>query len=578
MPRKKQRSTDPSSETVTRLAGVAVTDIQSQSDVPAFHRLLTHDEEIFALNEADHNLIALIQLNAKSRECALCFAERSIRAQRMSSKLIELAQKNNYSITRKYRMTGELLSTMYRTYQVVDDAAEQAGPGLGDSGTSRLLEDILNSANTIDASDIHIEVDKDGSSVRYRLYGQLISERRLSYEQAKRLITALYNTRLQDGSKLGDFKETLAQPGRLEIELPCPTGEGTAEYTYRYQSIPTHHGAFDVVLRRLTTSVQRVRTLEELGFDEHIIGILQECVEQPEGLLLMSGATGSGKTTTNAALLNMYIEYHGGQKKVRTIEDPVEIRIPGARQSEVAGETIRMENGNEISPFEQLLKSHLRGDPDCEMIGEIRDREAAKTIERMVNTGHVALSTIHANNPVGAITAMLALGADPHIVCSSDFFLAVLNQKLVQKICPHCAVDYKRATVTKRVKKQLDFLTDLDVKELRFKGPGCSECNQLGVIGVVPCTEIMVPNREILQLIADKRYDMARAYCRAGRCDHGLVTSGRTKVDVGIERMSRGELDPAHVISALGNFTRNESREDAARDLEILYKKSQREW
>jgi len=292
--------------------------------------------------------------------------------------------------------------------ELIDDV--QAAPAV------RLTNSIINQAIATNASDIHIEPFENYVAVRYRVDGVLFESNRIP----QNLYSAV-STRIKIMAGMNIAEKRLPQDGRIELEA-----KGRA-YDFRVSSLPTVFGE-KIVIRVLDrTSFDFTR--DKLGFTDSENEIIDKIIRMPYGIVLLTGPTGSGKTTTLYAMLS---EVNTPDKNIVTIEDPVEYMLEGINQVQV--------NTKAGLTFAAGLRSILRQDPDIIMIGEIRDEETAQIAVRAAITGHLVLSTLHTNDAPGAITRLVDMGVEPYL--AADAMVAVIAQRLVRKLCTSCRTTY----------------------------------------------------------------------------------------------------------------------------------------
>lgn len=332
------------------------------------------------------------------------------------------------------------------------------------------------------SSDIHIEAEEVGVKVRYRIDGILQDVAKLEKEQWKQIISRI---KLLSALKLNVTARP--QDGRFTIFL-----EGV-ETDVRVSTIPTAYG--ESVVMRILRSASVGLKFEDLGFRGNAFKEMQKQVARPNGMLITTGPTGSGKTTTLYAILTKLNE---PGVKIITLEDPVEYRLAGINQSQI-------DPGKDYT-FAKGLKSILRQDPDVVLVGEIRDLETAETAIQAALTGHLLLSTIHTNSAAGAIPRFLSMGVKPFLLAPA--LNAVIAQRLVRKICPDCKETYKPAAEElKRAAEELEKIPEssgekVNLKNLKFfHGKGCDACGDTGYRGRVGIYEIFAMNKEIEQVI-----------------------------------------------------------------------------
>lgn len=345
----------------------------------------------------------------------------------------------------------------------------------------RLVNSTLYDALKAAASDIHLESTTSGLTIKYRIDGVLDHARSIGgRELAGQVIS-----RLKVLAELDISERRTPQDGSFRVE------SSGRDIDLRVSIMPSIHGE-DAVIRildkRAMIESYGSLSLEALGFDEQSLRTLRRLADEPYGMLLVTGPTGSGKTTT---LYGALTEVNNGRDKIITIEDPVEYQLPGILQIPV--------NDKKGLTFARGLRSILRHDPDKIMVGEIRDRETAEIAVQSALTGHLVLTTVHANNVFDVFGRFTHMGIDPYA------FVSALNgiwaQRLVRNNCPHCAVD-----VVPDV-EQLERLgmSAIDVSAFRLRaGTGCGDCRGTGYKGRTAIAEILSLNDEIRELIVEK--------------------------------------------------------------------------
>ncbi len=339
-----------------------------------------------------------------------------------------------------------------------------------------LVNQILQGAIERGASDIHIEPGYEQICVRYRIDGQLIEIMQLPVKLGPMLAT-----RMKIMANIDIVETRIPQDGRITAEL------GKKEIDLRVSVLPSYFGP-RIVLRVLDQSIG-LRKLEELGFDRDDYEIFRQLIERPYGLFLVTGPTGSGKTTTLYAALN---ELKTGHNNIMTCEDPVEYVIEGINQSQV--------NEKVGLTFASQLRAVLRQDPDVVLVGEIRDKETAETAIRASMTGHMVLSTLHTNDAPSAIPRLMDMGIDPFLLSTS--LVGVMSQRLLRVLCPDCKHACQPSDAETSILRSA--FNASDVREV-FKPIGCDTCLGTGYKGRFAIHELMPVTHPVAKLIAEQQ-------------------------------------------------------------------------
>ncbi|MCS7249429.1 MAG: GspE/PulE family protein [candidate division WOR-3 bacterium] len=320
------------------------------------------------------------------------------------------------------------------------------------------------------ASDIHIEPTREGLQVRFRIDGVLHP-----VVAPKKALQLAVVSRIKIMSRMNIAEKRLPQDGRYSAIV-----DGR-EIDFRVSTFPTTYG--ETVVMRILDRV-RLLSMDELGLLPEKLKILREMIRKPHGVILVTGPTGSGKTTTLYAILQ---EIRSAEKNIITVEDPVEYDIDGLCQSQV----------NEKAGFTYLvaLRHILRQDPDVIFIGEIRDRDTATVAIRAALTGQLVFSTIHTNDAPGTITRLIDMGIEPFLVASA--MEGVLAQRLVRRICPKCKEEYKPSP---KILEELELPPDT----ILYRGRGCEHCRYTGYYGRIGIFEVMKVDEKMRELIVTR--------------------------------------------------------------------------
>ena len=367
----------------------------------------------------------------------------------------------------------------------------------------KLANYIISKAYQKGASDIHIEPEEDKIRVRFRIDGVLEKEMTAPKSSHRALIS-----RIKIIANLDITEHRVPQDGRIKMFFK---GE---KLDMRVSTLPTIKG--EKVVIRLLAQNTNLLDLDNLGLSDYNRKKFGELIKKPNGVILLTGPTGSGKSTTLFAALN---ELNSPQINMVTIEDPVEYQIAGINQvqaKEKAGLT-----------FAKTLRSILRQDPDIIMIGEMRDQETAEIAVRSALTGHLVFSTLHTNDAVSSITRLIDMGLAPYLVAAS--LNGVVAQRLVRKLCPHCKEKRKID------KTDLKYLNDPEIEEAYY-AVGCERCNNTGYNGRLAIQEIFEIDNQVKEMISD---NLSKEKISEYAKNNGMIT---LKQD-GIEKIKAGETD-----------------------------------
>ncbi|HEX7256320.1 MAG TPA: GspE/PulE family protein [Gaiellaceae bacterium] len=401
-----------------------------------------------------------------------------------------------------------------------DEGADdlEAEDGISDAPLVRLVNSIIFQAAEEGASDVHFEPQADSLVVRFRTDGVMHEVQRVP----KRM-TAGVITRLKVLAKLDIAERRKPQDGRISLSAAA----AGRLLDIRVATLPTVDG--EKIAMRLLDKSKTAPTLEELGLEEGMRATLQEIINKPGGALLVTGPTGSGKSTT---LYSALTEIHRPEINIVTVEDPVEYRLPGVSQIQInikAGLT-----------FASALRSILRADPDVVMVGEIRDAETAKISIEAALTGHFVLSSLHTNDAPGALTRLNEMGVEPFLTGSA--VSAVLAQRLARKLCPHCCEMYSPSIdelLRNRVSPEVAAASD---GAAFYRKRGCPRCGHTGYRGRIGVYQLLAMTEELESLAVSRasREDIERAAMEGGM--RTLWDDGLAKIAAGItsiEELSR---------------------------------------
>ncbi|MPT47392.1 MAG: type II secretion system protein GspE [Sphingobium sp.] len=409
-------------------------------------------------------------------------------------------------------MDGDELDFIAGDIPTAEDLLDSAD----DAPAIRLINGIIAEAARQGVSDIHIEPYETGLVVRMRIDGVLRETLRMPPHVAPVLVS-----RIKVMARLDIAERRVPQDGRIGLTL------GGKLLDVRVSTLPSRAGE-RVVLRILDKEKAGI-SLDVLGMSGNADRIFRDALHEPNGIILVTGPTGSGKTTTLYAGLR---ELNDGSRNILTVEDPVEYAMDGVGQTQV--------NPKVGLSFAAGLRAILRQDPDVVMIGEIRDRETADIAVQASLTGHLVLSTVHTNDAIGAITRLRDMKIEPFLLAST--LRAVIAQRLVRRLCPHCRTPMQ-------ADKSACALLGLDAGTVIYHAEGCGECNHSGYkgrIGVFECIRIDDTIRRLINENCDETLIARHAFLTTpnlGSAARGLVCAGETSAEEAIRISRREEQD-----------------------------------
>lgn len=399
---------------------------------------------------------------------------------------LDLAINERYAQSLSTEVTEALKDTSQANQKVVDVA--QLGEVIREAPIAKIVETVLTYAMKGRASDVHIEPQEDKTRIRYRIDG-ILHEKLVLPRGVHDAVTS----RIKILADLKIDERRLPQDGRFTFKL------GEEEVDLRVSTLPTVHG--EKVVMRLLKKTQQVPTLSDLGLRANALKVFESAVTVPHGIILITGPTGSGKTTTLYSALH---KINTPKVNIVTLEDPVEYNMTGINQVQI--------NNQAGLTFASGLRSFLRQDPNIIMVGEIRDSETADLAVQASLTGHLVFSTLHTNSAAGALPRLLDMGAEPYLLASS--MTCVMGQRVVRRVCAHCAAKYvPQKELIETVRTTLGplfdaWMTQHKTEELQFsKGSGCEECSGTGYSGRTGIYEVLSVSEKIGRLIMERASD-----------------------------------------------------------------------
>ncbi len=459
-------------------------------------------EVIFKIPETIANTYHLIAFNANDKKIEIATTNPE------NLQIFEFIKKKTGLEVKKYITTPENIKESLKQYHqnigiTLKNLKTKGAKNKNEENLEKMAEDrpvvkivdsIIEYAINQDASDIHIEPEEKTVMVRYRIDGILHDIMSLSKNAQDGILA-----RIKILANLKVDEHRLPQDGRFKIS------NDKYKISFRVSTIPTLDGE-KIVIRLLNEDV-KILSLEQLGLQQSSLEIVQKNMKKPNGMILATGPTGSGKTTTLYTILN-YL--NKPEVNISTVEDPIEYRMNRVNQTQI--------NHKIGFTFALGLRALLRQDPDIIMVGEIRDEETAEIAVHAAMTGHLVLSTLHTNDAAGTLPRLNDMGVPPYLIASTTNL--IIAQRLVRKICPHCIQSYNLdIEAIKELEKIIDIdkilqtlidkkiITEKgkDLKSLLFyKGKGCSKCNETGYKGRIGIYETLEITPEISSLIVKK--------------------------------------------------------------------------
>ena len=430
---------------------------------------------------------------------------------------------------KRYDSGVEITSENLEKFQQDISSYKSLDKKINEVNVSDIVTLILATAIKVGASDIHIEAEEAGVAVRFRIDGVLQEAALINQEKWKKIVT-----RMKILAKVKINITNKPQDGRYTIYLK------DGKIDVRSSFLPTAYG--ESVVMRLLNSKAVALEFEGLGIRPEVFKILQQEIQKPNGLILTTGPTGSGKTTTLYAILS---KLNTPGTKIVTLEDPIEYQLSGINQSQV--------DAKRGYTFSDGLRSILRQDPNIIMVGEIRDLETAEISVQASLTGHLVLSTLHTNDAAGVIPRLIDIGVKPYFLVPS--INAVIGQRLVRRLCPHCrkphALSPEEEEQVQKILAVISPKTNIEIPaklpQIYQVGPGCSECNEIGYKGRIGVYEIFTMDDNLKQLTIDKAPSFK---ILQQAIENGMITM----LQDGVLRCLEGITSLEEIYRVIGNF------------------------
>ncbi len=365
--------------------------------------------------------------------------------------------------------TKNALKSIQSEANIANNSRKDVSTDVANAPAVRFIDSTLEEAVKLGASDIHVEPSETVVNVRYRIDGDLYQ-----HAQFDMSFFPAISTRIKILSDIDIAEKRIPQDGHITKEI------GNERVDFRVSTLPTIHGE-KIVIRVLDKKIFSL-SLKELNFSQEVQDMIHKILKHPHGIILLTGPTGSGKTTTLYSFLK---ELNKPNVNIVTIEDPVEYSMESINQIQI--------NTKADLTFASSLRSILRQDPDIIMVGEIRDEETAQIAIRAAITGHLVLSTLHTNEAPGAVTRLIDMGVPAYLV--SDALVAVISQRLLKRLCPYCK---RPVTTTADQRRALGLKEDITI----YEANGCPYCNNTGYKGRMAVHEIMYLNDDLKEAIS----------------------------------------------------------------------------
>lgn len=463
--------------------------IMSFDDLPSGYELLNEKLTGIELSEGEQRNFAILLLSGDSTMCYFLYIKEHLQSNDYYNLLKKLKDAKIH-IIKECETDTITLSKIYEENK--QDSSQKATKE--DSNAIAFFELMLGDAMSMSVSDIHIYSRPSNSIIKMRKHGELMQWRRGGIKQSDidALCSAVYNVLAENKQVSFDSKTYQA------AAIPYKIGSETVKL--RYQSLPVYPDGYDVVLRVLPIGRDELFTpLHVLGYTEQQVRDLLEAAAKPLGAMIIAGVTGSGKSTTLKNLLMFINESTEYKLKIYTIEDPPEYKIAHVSQIPVVRQKGASEDDNK-SAFDEPIKACMRADPDIIMVGEVRDATTGILTQRAVQSGHQVLTTVHAPSGTGIIDRFVDFQVGRAVLGSADFLSALIYQKLLPTLCPHCKISFtsllkvdepelKNIEMAQRLAK---VKIDTDKYDLFVRNPsGCDKCDNMGINGRQVCAEII---------------------------------------------------------------------------------------
>lgn len=531
----------------------SIVTIKEEQELPKNYQVISGIGEEIDLTEIEKKNFIVIQ-SFGGENCWLITNKTAFNGNGYFSVKKKIAS-SKYKLIKECIAEPAFINKLYEVKKVEESQNETKNDSVAIGFFEIMLADALHNH----VSDIHVQVRQNGASIKMRKHGEMMTwGEPQSYDDAYNLCAVMYNVLAENKQTNFDPKEY--QPAAINYKVK------SEEVKLRYQSLPVYPEGFDVVLRVLPIGKDEEFTpLTKLGYTEQQVKDLIDASSRPIGAIIVAGVTGSGKSTTLKNLIMFLNSYTSYKLKIYTIEDPPEYKIPHVSQIPV----IRPKDKDgtiKKSPFEAPITACMRADPDIIMIGEVRDDVTGNLSKKAIQSGHQVLTTVHASSAAGIVERFLDFGISKSVLGAPDFLTALVYQKLLPTVCPHCSktltdflqsneITSKDADLIKRLGTIIDIKKYPKIK-IRSK-TGCEKCDFMGIKGRTVCSEIIRIDLKLMECITEGKNIEFLKHWRSlsdNKIDSENM-SGKTCMEHAVQKMLTGLVDPADVEDSFKPLT-----------------------
>ncbi len=539
----------------------SATIVRHEGDLPPHTKLLSGREQPLYVDLADHERSDVVIVDNVSHSgsgtrkvCQVfCTSEYAIRNSGFGELQVRLKKKEfDLYPPVPTRTTKEVIAMLISKHEkkLADGIKED------NSEMEQKFLSLAAEAAAEQATDIHIEIRGNQCEVKFRIYKQLQKHASMSGDTATTLLRTIYQAMAEPSSRSdSSFNITDRQTCAIDRIV------GGKRYRFRYQHAPINPQGCDAVMRLLPIGQKEEDnhlSFPQLGYTDDQSALIEEMFSKPEGVVLIAGTTGSGKSTTLKHGITGLINARP-QIKVRTIEDPPEYVIHGASQTPVS-RSDKDDTGGTNKAFEATIKAVMRMDPDFIMIGEVRDPPSASLLTKAVQSGHQVASTVHADSAIGIIGRLANLGVSRDILAGPNFITGLIYQKLLPTLCEHCKVPMKnyvpktaeKTGVYQRAKKHFSYCEEA----LFFRSEkGCKRCKNRGLTGMSVCAEVVRPDATFLGYVLRTLDIQAQEYWLGLKQKTTNTANGMLCMEHGLIKLKAGIVSPEDFEAAFGMVT-----------------------